>query len=819
MPTYIDGKAVTIYNGDYKPIKMMVNRKMVAGWRTLHLDGEALYAEDTYNDLLDCKVYGKHSQESHKAVWWNQVAPDIEGLHDFVKFTELCGYTSDINGEFTLTNNNAIDPYIYLVTKINHKILVTGDMMTNSNSPQRGIWIDFTDKGNIRIFNDNPNEWKHFEFVYSYNGNSEDSPREGALRFYAPFHYENEGKTTTYKKVKVVDLTAMFGEGREPTAEEFRKMFPCDYYPYCAGEWRYAPKGQWVKFNQLIDNGNFENGLNGFNPYMGVKNDNITISIENNKLRVDVIKDNVGGDPSAVTTIVKKRIIIDHVYYVGYEIDIHCQNTIRPAIEGPIGGLSLKKIGNTNIYGNIVKSIRNATNIYIRPVGSKIVGDYWLVDNFVLHDLTEMFGEGNEPTSVEEFKTLYPKEYYEYTEGRYEDTGGFVVNGEKVPQPLDSGFSTPMPDLPEEIKVLENPKINVDSEGVMWNQLIRNVDYLYPNFENGRQDGYDCYTRGEQIVLEKLSNHRTWNACVFTNSCKMIEGHSYMFMLRVRCDMTYNNITSIKVGRKEYTFPTFVNSSWRLNWFNFTCETNTNSITIRPVGFMYADGMSATLYAKDIMLFDLTAMFENGIRPYTADEFAKMLGYPSIDSLPYFAFDKGTRRTIKALHEIKSTEDVLPFTLYGANGVFDTCKPCVLVDGEWKCRVTRRWGHVDLGSADIAYDSHRRFVVINIGAKTDSNDVTKGIYCEIYKPDSSPISVTEKDFTISKYKTGNIYLYDSCFRSIEQFKEGRNGVILHYELETPQVELYDPIPIRTLPINTIVTSEARMEAEIKVVDK
>ena len=38
-------------------------------------------------------------------------------------------------------------------------------------------------------------------------------------------------------KIQIFDLTTMFGSGNEPTnVEEFEKMFPNDYYPYCAGE-------------------------------------------------------------------------------------------------------------------------------------------------------------------------------------------------------------------------------------------------------------------------------------------------------------------------------------------------------------------------------------------------------------------------------------------------------------------------------------------------------------------------------------------------------------------------------------------------------
>lgn len=38
-------------------------------------------------------------------------------------------------------------------------------------------------------------------------------------------------------KIQIFNLTAMFGEGNEPsTVEEFEKMFPADYYPYAVGE-------------------------------------------------------------------------------------------------------------------------------------------------------------------------------------------------------------------------------------------------------------------------------------------------------------------------------------------------------------------------------------------------------------------------------------------------------------------------------------------------------------------------------------------------------------------------------------------------------
>lgn len=50
--------------------------------------------------------------------------------------------------------------------------------------------------------------------------------------------YSQSGVNCSYRvgNIKVVDLTAMFGVGNEPTAEQFERMFPADVYPYNPGE-------------------------------------------------------------------------------------------------------------------------------------------------------------------------------------------------------------------------------------------------------------------------------------------------------------------------------------------------------------------------------------------------------------------------------------------------------------------------------------------------------------------------------------------------------------------------------------------------------
>lgn len=54
----------------------------------------------------------------------------------------------------------------------------------------------------------------------------------GEERIEIRFNDGYDSATIRCGTICVIDLTAMFGAGNEPTAEEFRAMFPADYYPY-----------------------------------------------------------------------------------------------------------------------------------------------------------------------------------------------------------------------------------------------------------------------------------------------------------------------------------------------------------------------------------------------------------------------------------------------------------------------------------------------------------------------------------------------------------------------------------------------------------
>lgn len=54
----------------------------------------------------------------------------------------------------------------------------------------------------------------------------------------AIYLYSSNGVTCSYRvgNIKAIDLTAMFGVDNEPTAEQFERMFPAEFYPYNPGE-------------------------------------------------------------------------------------------------------------------------------------------------------------------------------------------------------------------------------------------------------------------------------------------------------------------------------------------------------------------------------------------------------------------------------------------------------------------------------------------------------------------------------------------------------------------------------------------------------
>lgn len=126
---------------------------------------------------------------------------------------------------------------------------------------------------------------------------------------------------------------------------------------------------------------------------------------------------NYGTGSSRNSLILGDDLVIGHKYL----------QVFYPETDGVIavrtGNVALPTIFTCEYQQNVILRItRDYKFTTDHPVGD--VTSVW----FNFYDLTEMFGEGNEPSTVEEFKALFPKDYYAYNSGT--ETCVSAVNGD-----------------------------------------------------------------------------------------------------------------------------------------------------------------------------------------------------------------------------------------------------------------------------------------------------------------------------------------------------------------------------------------------------
>lgn len=442
------------------------------------------------------------------------------------------------------------------------------------------------------------------------------------------------------------------------------------------------------------------------------------------------------------------------------------------------------------------------------------------IKDIQIFDLTQMFGEGNEPTTIEEFKALYPNEYYDYVESRYEYTPGYYENGQVVEHIPDTAFITPFPEMPEEVRCVSDAKVDVSSKGIIWNQLCK------------------VYTAKEScgLVATKINDYSVSIKGTQTNSFTSSSSSPVSF-----------RIEHIKIGHKYIVLPNIQGNEYISS---FRClvgfSNNIGDATIitgiaNNYGTIYLYSTSTKDNVWDcvisIIVSDLTEMFGEGNEPETVEEFKRL--FPK----DYYPYDPGTLRTIKGLHPIILTSTEIPFELYGADGVNDEVEPCVLVDGEWKCRVTRRWRKVILdGTHNMMTDAiatqlrkqcpyayfrtdsqmtpvaSSKWYSNQFKYTTRTNDVTNGVFECVWSTSVLVFNINKNRLNITDSDTIDTYLakFKAYFKA--RYDSG-NPVIIYYRPLNPTIELYPPIPIRTLPINTIINSDAELDCNIKVIDK
>lgn len=492
------------------------------------------------------------------------------------------------------------------------------------------------------------------------------------------------------------------------------------------------------------------------------------------------------------------------------EVEDTYNDVLDVAVQGQHEQRSEKAVWwNQMVGGDITLNDTHKYAVKYADGGSEVVlgSDFSITEEVIqVTDITAMFGAGHEPTA-EQFRKMFQLDYYPYCEGEWR----------YAPDEADSAFMTPMPDLPEEVVAVENPKVEVSSKGVMWNQIVKNGDFA-------TQTGWKAYnSNNSQISITGNTLVHTMKtagtggyqhglASTSYISPYPVKGTKFLISYEVKpsktvdmgfdvCNTTQSKSISCEAG------------VWSRCMFRLSAAGTSVGINIIVRS---ETSVGDTFIYRNVNLFNLTAMFGAGNEP-TLEEFRAM--FPK----DYYPYDSGTLRTIKGLHPIVPTTVTIPFNLYGANGINDECEPCVLVDGEWKCRVTRRWKTRKLiSSLNWSKQGSGLFsAYVSDINKTLSYGAKAPLYCSHLQ--IGTVAYNEGDFNNDRLfqyiKTTDIrYRNVGRFEDINDFKNKLKDAELLYRLETPVIELYDPIPVRTLPINTIVDCDAEMRARIKRVD-
>lgn len=181
-----------------------------------------------------------------------------------------------------------------------------------------------------------------------------------------------------------------------------------------------------LDFNQLIENGNFVDS-SGWSIYGGNTYGNI--SVENNTCIINYNLDTTATNYQyGLMTNIDNMPNRTHIYYIKFDYWGNIGGNI--IVEFGNGSLNQRSIS-TDIkeyiyHGLPYQSGTNTTQILIKPSNSVIDTSNDInklyIKNFIIIDLTQMYGEGNEPT-IEQCNQIFTANYYNYTESNPVDIG------------------------------------------------------------------------------------------------------------------------------------------------------------------------------------------------------------------------------------------------------------------------------------------------------------------------------------------------------------------------------------------------------------
>lgn len=619
--------------------------------------------------------------------------------------------------------------------------------------------------------------------------------------------------------IQITDLTLMFGAGYECSAEQFKKMFPLQM-PYCKKEWIYVFPGHWLNFNQLISNTLTQWTRSGI------------VSRTWDKINTRYFWRLFVKSANLVSN--SYNTVVGHKYLVVGEISNGFRERlfVKPNGRDPEGFVIIPaRTTKQKQYHFFYTAETTTEQVQLTIENHQASGDTdngWLGTKYLQSfDLTQMFGCGNEPETLEEFQQVFNLEYYSYVQSRYESTDGFVENGIMIPQDYTTAYKTPFVQFPEPI-TSPSDDITVRSKSILWNQLMTGPYNPSGTGENGIVTVLKNTQRECQVVCNKTVNTEAWPWRFSKGLGRAISDTSiiyYRFRAKYTCPegMDQSEVdNTVHIIGSNWASPDksfHITTEWK--WYHTisTVHAWISDIYIKLGGHHSTEGVIFDF--ADFQVFDLTSIFGEGNEPKTEEEFRY---YFSEDWYPK-EIDVDKEPNTMALSVSNTTH--LPVSLYGKDGLRDMCEPNVLVDGEYKCRVTKHWKRIDF--KDLTWSRHNSMVaeqfvfrapIGDFGLKQDGDhqctiaNKTNGVFANY------GMQVTRD--VMSPMNDDNVYLYIHVPEfdgvTLEQFVESIKNVYGIFELESPEISLYDPIEFKSTPTSTIIDTMYDTDVHVKVVD-
>lgn len=170
-------------------------------------------------------------------------------------------------------------------------------------------------------------------------------------------------------------------------------------------------RGNSIVWNQLVKNGNFADSTRWSSEAANI-----------------IINDGVGtatfNSNSGKVTNYINDVTQGHKYLILASLKANDSGSTPTLVQYLDASGGFFPVRSNVISWNIVSTIFTVNSLYANPqiqvrnLSAENVTDTTIqIKNVMLIDLTQMFGAGNEPETVEEFRKLFPKPYYEYNAG------------------------------------------------------------------------------------------------------------------------------------------------------------------------------------------------------------------------------------------------------------------------------------------------------------------------------------------------------------------------------------------------------------------